>query len=945
MKKAALLIFLLIIIPCTLTAKEPTGKPILRLNTDMHFAIVRRISADMHGETFLTCSSDKTAKLWSASDGSLLKTLQIPIGEGNEGSIFACSLSPDGKTAALGGWTGEAGNRSIFIYDTATAQMKQKISGLENIINDLEFSDDGILAAALYGSAGIRIYKKVSGRYILTASDKDYGDDCYNLAFDHSGRLASVSHDGHLRLYNTGFKLIRKIRVKNGRRPFMLAFSPDGGKIAVGMDDTASASVYDSRTLDFLYSPYTSDTDKPGAFSCVAFDRKGNLYGGGMLPKKFGDKWWRIIRKWKDEGRGSHTDFKGSGNTIMDIKALPDGSLLTAGSLPDIARYDSSGRKIFYLSGEVVSFRNYQYRYLSLNSDGSRVSFKPSGRQQMTFDVNSRELKRSNELFDKYTDSRDGIKVTDWLDSYHPKINGKDISYLDKYERNRSTDISGDGTVLMGANWNIHALDMNGHRKWRTAVPGVAWAVKASGNGKTAVAAHNGGELRWYRMSDGKLLMSLYIHPDENRWVLYTTEGYYDASAGAGELVGWHINNGADKAASVYPLSKFSERFYRPDVMAGILKYLDIDKALAAANRNTSKKFVTASLKQMLPPDVTILSPKDGVKVSTNNVTIRYKIDKKTNEDITDVRVLVDGRPAGERALKPKRKAGTGEVNVSIPSSDCTVTIIAENRFSSSNPAAVRIKWEGEAGYVIKPKLYVLAIGVSNYKDKSLQLEYAAKDARDFTNVLKKQKNKFYRDVQVKLLDDKKATKGDILDGLDWILHETTQKDVAMVFFAGHGVDDEYGNYYYLPENVDPARLRRTAVAYTDIKNAMVNIAGKAIFFIDTCHSGDVLGQRRGVADTNAIVNELVSAQNGVVVFTSSSGRQYSLENSSWGNGAFTKALVEGLSGKAAMNSPKITLNMLDLYISERVKKLTDGRQTPTTAKPRTISDFPIALK
>jgi len=54
---------------------------------------------------------------------------------------------------------------------------------------------------------------------------------------------------------------------------------------------------------------------------------------------------------------------------------------------------------------------------------------------------------------------------------------------------------------------------------------------------------------------------------------------------------------------------------------------------------------------------------------------------------------------------------------------------------------------------------------------------------------------------------------------------------------------------------------------------------------------------------------------------------------------------VEGFSGKAAYRGDKITLNMLDLYISERVKALTNGRQTPTTAKPNTISDFPIAVK
>ena len=92
-------------------------------------------------------------------------------------------------------------------------------------------------------------------------------------------------------------------------------------------------------------------------------------------------------------------------------------------------------------------------------------------------------------------------------------------------------------------------------------------------------------------------------------------------------------------------------------------------------------------------------------------------------------------------------------------------------------------------------------------------------------------------------------------------------------------------------------------------------------------------------------VNELASAENGAVVFASSTGRQYSLEDPAWGNGAFTKAVVEGLSGKADYaKKGKITINMLDLFISERVKELTKGQQTPTTTKPQTVPDFPIAV-
>jgi len=141
-------------------------------------------------------------------------------------------------------------------------------------------------------------------------------------------------------------------------------------------------------------------------------------------------------------------------------------------------------------------------------------------------------------------------------------------------------------------------------------------------------------------------------------------------------------------------------------------------------------------------------------------------------------------------------------------------------------------------------------------------------------------------------------------------------------------------------------RLRRTGLLFTEMKNTVASLAGKTILFIDTCHAGNIMGARGVATDITGIVNELASAENGAVVFASSTGRQNSFEDLAWGNGAFTKAVVEGISGKADYTGKgKITINMLDLYISERVKELTGGKQTPATAKPQTIPDFPLVLK
>jgi len=241
----------------------------------------------------------------------------------------------------------------------------------------------------------------------------------------------------------------------------------------------------------------------------------------------------------------------------------------------------------------------------------------------------------------------------------------------------------------------------------------------------------------------------------------------------------------------------------------------------------------------------------------------------------------------------------------------------------------------------------VLAVGVSDYDNPKYKLGLAAKDAKDFAAALQNQKGKLYREVEVKLLSDKKASRDEVLEGLDWLQKQVTSKDIGMMFLAGHGFNDATGVYYFMPSNADLEKLKSTGVVFTEIKNTLSNLAGKALFFVDTCHSGNVLGGgRRAIsADITGVINELASAENGVVVFSSSTGRQYSLENPEWGNGAFTKALVEGFNGKANYNKTgRITHKMLDFYISERVKEITGGKQTPVTQAPGGVPDFPIAL-
>jgi hypothetical protein len=591
-----------------------------------------------------------------------------------------------------------------------------------------------------------------------------------------------------------------------------------------------------------------------------------------------------------------------------------------------------------------------------LSPDGSGIQFAYEwlGKSSAIFSVNERRLTDgASYIWSSVKASltwkvpiTDGLAVSDWKGSLSPKLKGNPLPM--KNEVSESLSILPDRSAfLLGTAANfLRLFDPAGKLIWIIGTPGGVWGLNT--NGQIAAAALGDGTIRWYRLSDGKEILSFFAHTDRRRWVLWTPSGYYDASPGGEDFIGWHVNNGKEQAADFFPASRFRSTFYRPDVIDRVLQTLDEREALRLANEESGRRTLAeTAVLEKLPPTVSIASPADGAQVSVTSVKVRYSA--RSREPLTRLKVLVDGRPVAVKGIDQAPKE-SGELSVQILSRDCEVSVIAENRHAASEPATIRLRWKGAAAkeeFEVKPKLYVLSVGVSVYQDPELRLNLAAKDALDFGAAWNEQRGRLYSGVEVRALADAQATKGNILDGLEWLQREVTAKDVAVLFFAGHGINDPTGMFYFLPVDADLEKLKRTGISQADITSTVASIAGKVLVFMDACHSGNLMGKlkRRGVVVVSSVVNELASAENGAVVFSSATGRQYALENAEWGNGAFTKGVVEGIRGRADYtNTGRITVNMLDLYVSERVKQLTQGQQTPTTVKPPNVPDFPVAL-
>lgn len=383
-----------------------------------------------------------------------------------------------------------------------------------------------------------------------------------------------------------------------------------------------------------------------------------------------------------------------------------------------------------------------------------------------------------------------------------------------------------------------------------------------------------------------------------------------------------------------------------------VLDTLDEATAVEQANREANIRPNTAPVASKLPPVIKIISPADGGVVRNQEVTVEYELRSPSGLPVDSVEILLDGRPTRGLTRTDAQVNGTRREHqvVSIPARDVEIGLLARSGALASEVSKVSLKWGASAPAAapaadeqLKPKLYGVIVGVSRYQDPTLALRYAAKDARDIAAALRAQKGGLYRDVELNVLTDAQATKVAVEDALEALNKQVTSRDVGLVFLAGHGIQDNRNAYYYLAADSDPNRLLSTAVGGVVLREELRALSGKVLVFLDTCHAGRAMSAGTRGVDINSLINDLSSAENGVVTFASSTGREASQENDSWGNGAFTKALIEGLKDKADLSGKgKITTAALDFWLSERVKELTGGSQHPVMIRPSTVPDFPM---
>ncbi|NQV35860.1 MAG: caspase family protein [Phycisphaeraceae bacterium] len=480
-----------------------------------------------------------------------------------------------------------------------------------------------------------------------------------------------------------------------------------------------------------------------------------------------------------------------------------------------------------------------------------------------------------------------------------------------------TTDASQDGKQIltaMGSSGNVKIWDASTYKLIHTLEHGLeeSGAVFSPDGNRILVYSRN-GILKLFDAHRATLLGTIVLRRQGLEWVVVTPTGYFHGSPELTRRISWRISD------QLFPLELYSQHFHKPQIISDVLQRHAGETLLVRPVIST-------------PPRVQLEIASIGRQSVQVSATARGGTD---TDDIADVHLYVNGRDVEaiqeeEINIKPEEDGiVTFTHRIMIPAhktKSVIAAVVTDSKGVNSLPSTRVIVLPGEetAG---QRKLYVLTVGVSKYMNEASNLKYCHADAEALATLLRAQKGLAFDDVRTRVITDQDATVSGIKAGLDWLRTQCTRSDTALVLFSGHGSRGYAGELYYVPYEAQ-ADAPGSYLPWDDVAQALQGVkASPVLFLADCCHSG-AFGSERLSQDEFA---RPLLRDSRVMVFSSSRGVEASLEMPSLKHGAFTYAVLQGLSGKADLIADKrITISELQAYVANQVKQITEGRQHPS---------------
>ena len=231
-----------------------------------------------------------------------------------------------------------------------------------------------------------------------------------------------------------------------------------------------------------------------------------------------------------------------------------------------------------------------------------------------------------------------------------------------------------------------------------------------------------------------------------------------------------------------------------------------------------------------------------------------------------------------------------------------------------------------------------VVIGISDYQDPDIpDLKYADRDAKAFAEFLRSPSGGNLDEDNIRVLTNDKATSGQMGAELGWLIDESKEGDIVIVYFSGHGdVETKiFGDPGYLLAWDAPSRSYLTGGVLEInsfnriIQSLSIQNKAKVIVITDACRAGALAGEKFGGAQiSNASLAEKFANE---IKILSCQHDEFSIEGEQWGGGIFSHHLIKGLYGMADENNDrKVNLKEIERYLEDKVPLEADPhQQTP----------------
>lgn len=935
-----------------------------------------------------------TAVVVSWSDSKVLARIPVNPDKGS-GSGIHLSISPDGKFAAIG-----EDNRTVSVYETSFWKLWSKIEYPEGFCGGCgtrtAFSADG---QYLYLASHHGFLKKfeISQKTIVTQYPGEISD-LKGLSISNDGQFAAISTEDSIRVVdlNTG-AITAGLQAQEKAKFNGAEFLGSENRLLIACDDNTVVR----------WSPLTNRLLVPLAGFLITQDKGGlnydpNFYweshiakyirfknsillaqdGQTLFKGKFGTK----VRQWDIATGKGIMEFSSHKKAVISCDLSRDGkTLVTGGGDGKIVIWNAStGDSIRAIQSHRepifdIQFSSDETKLVSTSWDGTmKVHDCQSGKTETHFNLDNSSaytvlfhpgdlyvftgrLDNSLQMWEKDTRTvvRNFVGHTGIISALATSADGATLMSGSWDGSVRLWDVASglmsrkivhaksavhaaifgpDESTLLSAGadrairwWNRHTGSLikqfEGHNAEVT-------SLVVSHDKKMLISHSVDGVTKFWNLDTGKEFFE-HIHIGETDWLVKNTEGFFNGTDGARKYV--HFVNGMN----TYNVDQFFDEYYRPDLLPKIFQ----------SRGNDGAKSIDSKLMKSPPPEVKIAV----LPLANNSAEILVRM-INTGKGVRKLRILHNGKSLalGDTEIGYPRRDGeisTFKKEVALIGGNNIFTAIAANEDNvESDPRSVELFTESDIKHSV---CHVLAVGINEYRNSKLNLNYAKPDAVSFSNLVNDNSAALFREIKIHTLYDKEANRSNILSKLDQLGREISSEDVFIFYYGGHGSMVE-NKFYFIPtENLrlyDEGGLQKEAIEAGIIQEKLKNIpALKQLIIMDACQSGGSVEMlaNRGASEEKAIAQ--LSRSTGIHVLASAGSEQFAAEFAELGHGLFTYVLIRALQGEAdgAPKDGKVTIYELKSYIDDQVPEMT-RKMKGKPQYPYTFSrgqDFPVVMK